>query len=139
MTSYHRSCNRLKKYLAKFGFAKGIVDNNLYLKEIENGLLIIIVFVDDISFGGNDEANNKFSEDMKNEFEMKFFLGLQIFQNKEGVFISQTKYLKDLLKGFGLENCKLVGTPMVTSDKLSSKDETLVVEKKKYKSMIRGL
>ena len=73
---------RLDKYLAKFGFSKGTTNKNLYLKEIENGLLIIIVFVDDIIFWGNDEARNKFSEDMKNEFEMsmigemKFFLGL---------------------------------------------------------------
>ena len=71
---------------------------------------------------------------MKNEFEMsmigemKFFLGLQIVQNKEGIFISQTKYLKDLLKWFGLEGCKPIGTPMVTGHKLSSKDETPTVE-----------
>ena len=75
---------RLDKHLAKLGFAKGIVDSNLYLKEIKDGLLIIIVFLDDIIFGGDDEASNKFLEDMKNEFgmsmigEMKFFLGLQI-------------------------------------------------------------
>ena len=73
---------RLDKYLANIGFAKGTIDSNLYLKEIEDGLLIIIVFVDDIIFGGNDEASDKFSEDMKNEFEMsmigemKFFLRL---------------------------------------------------------------
>ena len=62
-------------------------------------------------FGGNDEANKKFSEDMKNEFEMsmigemKFFLVLQFFQNKEGIFISQTKYLKDLLKVQKMVTC----------------------------------
>ena len=71
--------------------------------------------------------------------EMKYFLGLWIIQNKEGIFISQTKYLKDLLKRFGLETCKLVGTPMVTGHKLSTKDETPIVEKKKYRSMIKGL
>ena len=75
---------RLDKNLAKLGFAKGTKYNNLYLKKIEYGLLIIIVFVDDIIFGGNDEVSNKFSEDMKNGFEMsmigeiKFFVGLQI-------------------------------------------------------------
>ena len=71
---------RLDKYLAKLGFVKGTTNSNLYLKEIKDGLLIIIVFVDDIIFGGDDEASNKFLEDMKNEFEMsmigemKFFL-----------------------------------------------------------------
>ena len=69
---------------------------------------------------------------------MKYFLGLQIVQDKEGIFISQTKYLKDLLKRSSLETCKLVGTPMVTRHKLSSKDETPIVEKKKYRSMIGG-
>ena len=55
------------------------------------------------------------------------------------VFISQTKYLKDLLKIFVLENCKPIGTPMVTGHKLSSKDETPIVKQKKYRSMIGGL
>ena len=82
---------------------------------------------------------------MKNEFEMsmigemKFFLGLQIVQNKDGIFISKVKHLKDLLKIFGLESCKPIGTPMITGHKLSSKDETPTVEKKKYRSIIGGL
>ena len=107
------------------------------MKEIENGPLIIIVFVDDIIFGGNDEASEKFFEDMKNELDMsmigeiKFFLGLQIVQNKEGIFISQTRYLKDLLKRFGLENCKHVGTPFLTGHKISRKNQTPIIEQKK--------
>ena len=71
--------------------------------------------------------------------EMEYFLGLQIVQDKEGIFISQTKYLEDLLKRFGLETCKLVGIPMVTRHKISTKDETPTVEQKKYKYMIGGL
>ena len=61
-----------------------MIDRNLYLKEIEKALLIIVIFFDDIIFGGNDEASDKFSEEMKNEFEMsmigemKFFLELQL-------------------------------------------------------------
>ena len=49
-----------------------------------------------------------------------------------------TMYLKDLLKRFGLETCKPIGTPMVTGHKLSTKDETPTIEQK-YVSMIRGL
>ena len=66
---------RLDKHLAKLGFAKGSANSNLYLKEIKYGLLIIIVFVDDIIFGGNDEASNKFLSMIE---EMKFFFRLQI-------------------------------------------------------------
>ena len=61
----------LEKYLAKIGFTKGTTDDKLYLKKVEDGLLIIIVFFDDIIFGGNDEASNKFSKDAKNEFEIR--------------------------------------------------------------------
>lgn len=105
----------MEKYLANLGFVKGTIDGNLYLKKIEDGLLIIIVFVDDIIFGGNDEPSKKLLEGMKNEFEMsmigemKFFLGLQIIQNKKVIFISQTKYLKNLLKRFGLEIVNMLG------------------------------
>ena len=73
---------------------------------------------------------------MKNKFKMRmigeiqFILGLKIVQKKEGIFISRTKYLKDMLKRFGLENCKPIGTPMVTGHKLSSKDEMPTIEKK---------
>ena len=59
---------RLDKHLAKHGFAKGMIENNLYLKETKNGLLIILIFVNDIIFGGNDEESDKFVEEMKNEF-----------------------------------------------------------------------
>ena len=73
---------RLDSYLAKLGFDKGMEDNNLCLKEVENGLLIIVIFIDDIIFGSNEEAIDKFTKEMNNEFgvsmieKMKFFLGL---------------------------------------------------------------
>lgn len=136
---------RLDKYLENLGFAKGTTDSNLYLKKNENGLLIIVIFVDDIFFGGNDEGSDNFFDEMKNEFdmsmisEMKYFFSLQIVQNSDGIFLSQNKYLKDLLKIFGLESCKLIGTPMITSHKLSSKDETPTLDQKNYRSMIGGL
>ena len=60
-------------------------------------------------------------------------------QNSDGTFISQVKYLKDLLKRFGLESCKRIGTPMIIGHKSSRKDETPIVEQKKYRSMIGGL
>ena len=121
---------RLDKNLIKLRYRKGMVDSNLYQKEIDDGLIILVIFVDDIIFGGNDEESEKFVEEMKKEFEMsmigdmKYFLGLQRVQNKEGIFISQTQYLKDLLKRFGLETCKPIGTPMVTRHKLCKGNQT---------------
>jgi hypothetical protein len=66
---------------------------------------------------------------MHNEFEMSllgeltFFLGLQISQLDEGIFIFQTNYIKEMSKNFEMEDCKPVSTPMVTSCKLRKDDE----------------
>jgi len=68
--------------------------------------------------------------DMQNEFEMSligeltFFLGLQISQQDEGIFISQTKYIKEMLKKFGMEDFKPISTLMVTGCKLRKDDES---------------
>ena len=67
---------------------------------------------------------------MQNELEMSLlgelplFLGLQICQRNQGIFISQTKYIREMLKRFGMEDCKLVTTPMQTSFKLSNDDNS---------------
>jgi hypothetical protein len=66
---------------------------------------------------------------MQNEFEMallgelSFFLGLQICQSNQGIIISQTKYIREMLKRFGMEYCKPIITSMQTSCKLSKDDD----------------
>jgi hypothetical protein len=82
---------------------------------------------------------------MHNEFEMSllgelsFFLGLQIHQSNQGIFISQTKYIIEMLKRFGMEYCKLVITPMQTSCKLRKDDDLKYTYQRKYRSMIGSL
>jgi hypothetical protein len=109
----------LDKYLQQTGFRKGSADNNLYIKVSQANILLIEVYVDDIIFGSNDDRlSQKFAKDTQNEFEMSllgeisFFLGLQIRQSNQGIFISQTKYIREMLKRFGMEDCKPVITPM---------------------------
>jgi hypothetical protein len=107
--------SRLDKYLQQQGFKRGTIDNNIYIKIDNAEMLIIVVYVDDIIFGSNiDEMSQKFAEEMQKEFEMSmlgelsFFLGLQITQMSKGIFISQTKYIKEMLKKFEMEDCKPV-------------------------------
>ena len=59
--------------------------------------------------------------------ELTYFLGLQIQQNKDGIFLSKTKYLKQILKKYGMEDSKPVCTPMVTGCNLSANDESAAV------------
>nr|AAL58160.1 putative polyprotein [Oryza sativa Japonica Group] len=71
--------------------------------------------------------------------ELSFFLGLQIKQLKDGTFVSQTKYIKDLLKRFGLEDAKPIKTPMATNGHLALDEEGKLVDLKLYRSMIGSL
>ena len=109
-------------------------------------MIMIEVYVDDIIFRSDDDRlSQQFAKDMQNEFEMSllgelnFFLGLQISQLNDGIFISQSKYIKEMLKKFGMEDCKPVSTPMITGCKLSNDDESKEVDQKLYRSMIGSL
>jgi hypothetical protein len=71
--------------------------------------------------------------------ELKFFLGLQIKQTNGGIFLNQSKYVKDLLKRFGFENAKAFGTPMSPSTKLDKDEEGKPVDINLYRGMIGSL
>ena len=123
--------SRLDKYLQQAGFRKGSADNNLYIKVSQGNILLIEVYVDDIIFGSDDDRlSQKFAKDMPNEFEMSllgelsFFLGVQIHQSNQGIFISQTKYIREMLKKFRMEDCKPVTTTMQTNCNLRKYDDS---------------
>ncbi|KAH9704287.1 hypothetical protein KPL70_011393 [Citrus sinensis] len=65
--------------------------------------------------------------------ELKYFLGLQIKQNNEGIFINQAKYVKDLLKRFGIDESNTKNTPMSTTIKLDKDEKDKEVDIKKYR------
>jgi hypothetical protein len=71
--------------------------------------------------------------------ELKFFLGFQIKQLKDGTFISQTKYTHDMLKKFHMMNVKPIKTPMPTNGHLDLNDEGKAMNTKVYHSMIGSL
>jgi hypothetical protein len=80
------------------------------------------VYVDDIVFrGSSNSLVARFAEDMSREFEMsmmgelQFFLGLQIKQSKEGTFVHQAKYTKDIVQKFKMEDSKAMTMPMSTT------------------------
>jgi hypothetical protein len=68
--------------------------------------------------------------------ELTFFLGFEIKQLKDGTFISQTKYIKDMLKKFDMENAKLIKTPMSTQGHLDLNEDGKTVDQKVYRFMM---
>ena len=96
------------------GYTRGKVDQTLFTKKDGKDILVVQVYVDDIIFGStNMSLYEELSMSMQNEFEMSlmgeltFFLGLQVSQKKDGIFINQAKYTKELLKKYGFENAIL--------------------------------
>jgi hypothetical protein len=110
---------------------------------IAKDLFICQIYVDDIIFGSTNKSScEEFSRIMIQKFEMsmmgelKYFLGFQIKQLQVGTFISQTKYIKDILKKFGMKNAKSIKTPMGTNGHLDLDTGGKSVDQKVYRLMI---
>ena len=113
---------KLSDFLTSQGYDRGTSDKTLFIKKKGDDTILVQVYVDDIIFGSNnEELCETFVEIMKSEFEMSmigelnFFLGLQVKQLKDGIFLNQAKYCKDLLRKFEMDKCKPISTPFSTS------------------------
>ncbi|GJR42355.1 retrovirus-related pol polyprotein from transposon TNT 1-94 [Tanacetum coccineum] len=120
-----------------------MVDNTLFTKKRSSNLIIVQIYVDDIIFGSTcQDMCDEFTKIMHDEFEMSmmgelnFFLGIQIKQMKDGIFFNQSKYIKEMLKKFGLEESKPMKTHMSSDTKLTKDEECESVDSTKYRGMI---
>jgi hypothetical protein len=137
---------RLRDFLIEKGFIIRKVDTTLFTKKLNGKIFICQVYVNDIIFGStNKDYCKKFGELMSKEFEMSmideltFFLGFQVKQMSEGIFISQEKYTKDLLKRFKMDDCKPIKIPMPSNGHLDIDEGGKPVDQTLYRSMIGSL
>ncbi|GKC27598.1 retrovirus-related pol polyprotein from transposon TNT 1-94 [Tanacetum coccineum] len=138
--------DRLKAFLIKHEYKIGMVDNTLFIKKKSSNLIIVQIYVDDIIFGSTcQDMCDEFAKIMHDEFkismmgELNFFFGLQIKQMDDGIFFNQSKYIKEMLKKFGLDDSKLMKTPMSSNTKLMKDEECESVDSTKYQGMIGSL
>ncbi|GJY85403.1 retrovirus-related pol polyprotein from transposon TNT 1-94 [Tanacetum coccineum] len=138
--------DRLKAFLIKHDYTMGMVDNTLFTKKKNSNLIIVQIYVNDIIFGSTcQELCDDFAKIMHDEFgmsmmgELIFFLGLQLKQLEDGIFFNQSKYIKEMLKKFGLEDSKPMKTLMSTEMKLTKDEEGESVDNPKYRGMIGSL
>ncbi|GJR19121.1 putative ribonuclease H-like domain-containing protein, partial [Tanacetum coccineum] len=136
----------LSTYLLENGFRRGTIDKTLFIKKIKNKILLVQVYVDDIIFGSTKKSlSTKFEKLMHKIFQMSsmgeltFFLGLQVEQRKDGIFLSQDKYVYDILKKFGFTTVKTASIPMETHKSLSSNVAEPDVDVYLYRSIIGTL
>ena len=135
----------LAQFLLSSGFSRGTIDKTLFYLQQGKDLLLVQIYVDDIIFGStNSKLCNRFAKLMQSRYQMSmmgelsYFLGLQVKQTEDGIFVSQAKYTRNLLKKFGLLNCSSATTPMATATKLD-KDTGASVDITNYRGMIGSL
>nr|GEU88528.1 retrovirus-related Pol polyprotein from transposon TNT 1-94 [Tanacetum cinerariifolium] len=138
--------DRLKAFLIKYEYSMGMVDNTRFTNKSKSNLIIVQIHVDDIIFDSmSQNLCDDFVRIMHDEFEMSmigelnFFLGLQIKQMEDRIFFNQSKYIKEMLKKFGLEDSKPTKIPMSTEIKLTKDDESDSVDSSKYRGVIASL
>lgn len=127
---------RFDELMLQQGFLRSKSDYCLYYKRGQK--FYILLYVDDIILiSENREEIDKIKEVLKNNFDMKDmhgvskYLGIKIKKTESGIELDQEEYLKEILKKFGMENCKPVSTPIEPGLELSkeaSKDEKLIRE-----------
>ncbi|CAM9000496.1 unnamed protein product [Rhodiola kirilowii] len=134
---------RLTDFLINHGYVRGGVDKMLFVKHTTSDFIIAQIYVDDIVFGSsNQRMVDKFVEQMQSEFkmimvgEMSYFLGLQVKQLVDGIFISQGKYARNLIKQFDLEKVAHKRTPAATHVKITKDEAGTSVDQTLYISMI---
>ncbi|KAK2410100.1 putative mitochondrial protein [Trifolium repens] len=137
---------RLTQFLEEQGYRKGGSDKTLFVKQEKGKFIIAQIYVDDIVFGGMSNAMvQHFVQQMQSEFEMSlvgeltYFLGLQIKQMDDTIFISQSKYARNIIKKFGMDNATHKRTPAPTHLKLTKDEKGISVDQSLYKSMIGSL
>jgi len=127
-------------------FERGKIDLTLFIERVGEHILLVQIYVDDIIFGSTDNSLCKgFASIMQGEFEMSmmeeltFFLGLQIKKMENGIFISQSKYCKEVLKKFGMDTAKEASTPMGTSCYIDKDESEIEVNQTMFRGMIGSL
>ncbi|CAM8937170.1 unnamed protein product [Rhodiola kirilowii] len=137
---------RLTVLLVDHGYVRGGVDKTRFVKHTRSDCIIAQIYVDDIVFGSNTQKLvDQFVEQMQKEFtmsmvgEMNYFLGLHVMQKDDGIFISQSKYAKNLIKKFDLEKASHKRTQAATHLKITKDDAGTKVDQTMYRRMIGSL
>ncbi|GKA65159.1 putative ribonuclease H-like domain-containing protein [Tanacetum coccineum] len=136
----------LANYLLGNGFKRGKIGQTLFIKKQKGDILLVQVYVDDIIFGStNKELCTAFEKIMKDKFQMSsmgeltFFLGLQVTQKEDGIFISQDKYVAEILKKFNYRDMKSASTLVDLEKPLVKDGDAADVDVHLYRSMIGSL
>src|SRR5713226_9154733 len=118
--------DRIDSFLSSLGFTKSKADSNLYYKVEDGNPVMLLLYVDDMFVTGMDGLIADTKRKLTAKFEMKdlgmmhYFIGMEVWQSADGIFLGQGKYVVEILKRFGMMECKAMATPMALILKLLS-------------------
>nr|GEZ30275.1 hypothetical protein [Tanacetum cinerariifolium] len=136
----------LSKYLLTNSFQRGTIDQTLFIRRQRGDFIHVQVYVDDIILGSsNPQMCREFEALMHEKFQMSamgklnFFLGLQVLQKKDGIFLSQDKYVGNILKKFRYLDVRSANTPMDKENPWRKDGTGKNIDLYLYRSMIGSL
>ncbi|CAL8995682.1 unnamed protein product [Prunus brigantina] len=138
--------DRFTSFLPTLGFQHTYSDSSLFVKQVDSGIVILLVYVDDIIITGSAISEiHKVIHSLTVEFELKdlgdlhYFLGIQISRTNSGLFLSQSKYVQDLLVKTEMTEAKACDTPCLPYHRLLKDDGQPYGNPTLYRSIVGAL
>lgn len=135
--------DHLAMYLTNQGYEQGSSDKSVFNLRINNEVMVVQIYFEGIVFGSTCQTFiDQFAKDMTQEFEMsmcgelRHFLGLQVKQSDNGIFVTQSAYANSLIVRFGMEASLVAETPMGVSANISKDEDGETVDEGLYREMI---
>ncbi|CAL1359030.1 unnamed protein product [Linum trigynum] len=132
--------------LTQVGFAQSVNDPSLFTRNTVDGIVVLLVYVDDMIITGSDpDGIRDITAILRNAFNLKemgevsYFLGLEVHRSSQGLFVSQRKYILDLLDSAGFSDCVPCSTPMEQNLKLSRDQGEVMSDQSVYRSLVGSL
>ena len=136
---------KFSQAVEKFGMQKSKSDHSVFYRRSTAGIILLVVYVDDIVITGNDTIGiSTLKSFLQSQFQtkdlgmLKYFLGVEVMRSKKGIFLSQRKYVLDLLSEIGNLGAKPCSTPMVPNLQLTKEGE-LFEDPERYRRMVGKL
>jgi hypothetical protein len=138
--------NKIGQYLVTNGFQTSNVDFSLYVKKTNHGIVVIVIYVDDLIITGDSNVDiSNLKKLLKQEFEMKdlgelrYFLGIEVIQSPKGIWLLQRQYALNKLFEYGMTRCKPISIPLEQNVKLSADEGDLVEVTTMYRRIVGNL
>lgn len=139
----HAWHDKIAEYLITIGFHMGDAYHSLYVQKSDRGIVIIMIYVDDLIVGGDNLDDIEHAKDLlKKEFGMKdlgdlrYFLGIEIIHTPKGIQLSQQQYVLDMLSKCGMPNCKPISVPLDQNGKISANAGFVLEDATMYRKMV---